>query len=244
MADFEVHDIPTLLGPRPRGAPHVRRAPALHWARVTRRRFLHVAAGLGISIGLSAVGLLPPARRALATHKLDDGSASKLYPWSANGCPFSYDGDTCNEACGTSAIHGDACFTSGTWAGWHEDHTAGDGTTWKLRPDECASPDYDAWKWKVPLPCNGLAGPTCNSNFTGAMMGGTTMERLGAGLAQVHLPKEDSVRCFGPELVVGDRRRAPRPRVEDSLTPRWSSLLSSDRLLSGGSDPHGGWSGS
>lgn len=168
MADFEVHDIPTLLGPPPRGAPRVRRAPALHWVKVTRRRFLQGAARLGISIGLSAIGLLPPARRALATHKLEDGSASKLYPWSTNGCPsysfYDSNPDTCDQACGPSMIHGDACFSSGTWRGWHKDHTAGDGTTWKLRPDECASPDYDGWKWKVPRPCNGLAGPTCNNN--------------------------------------------------------------------------------
>lgn len=85
MADFEVDDIPTLLGPPPRGATRVRRAPGLHWVKLTRRRFLDVAASLGISIGLSAIGLLPPARRALATHKLEDGSASKLYPWSTNG---------------------------------------------------------------------------------------------------------------------------------------------------------------
>ena len=165
---IDLKEVPSIYGPRPADSRRINRAGPLlsELTRGSRRAFLASAGVASAWVGLSVVGLLPPARRAWATHKLPDAT---FYNWDTNGCPgfswYSNHGETCAEACGDSDIHPNACFDTGTWAGYHRDHSSGSGTEWSLRPDECPkSTADDGWRWKVPSPCNSLEGPTCNNN--------------------------------------------------------------------------------
>lgn len=160
---LRLEDVPPLHGPRPERMVSVRRPRARPWGTLTRRVFLTRAVGVGVGTGIALVGLLPPARRAGATHKLVDGSASRILNFGTYGCAnvsfYNFNVDSaCNEACGPSDVHTSACFTSGTWSGWHKDHTT--GSTWTLRPDECAPEDdfADGWKWIVENPCGCSSG--------------------------------------------------------------------------------------
>lgn len=113
-----------------RRRPILRRRPRSAGS-ASRRDFLRGAGAVGVFVGLSVVGFLPPARRARADHPDDD---------IAGGCQgASYaENDDC-LGCNTDETMACCCASSG----WHRH----DGTTYFLRPDQCDPNNFDGWKW-------------------------------------------------------------------------------------------------
>ncbi|HEX2771928.1 MAG TPA: hypothetical protein VHN18_05790, partial [Micromonosporaceae bacterium] len=127
-------DVPALRGTDPgTGTASRRRPPAsltrsrltTSWA-LSRRTLLRA----GTALGMTALSIFPAARRAYA-----DGYT--IY----DGCPTYASNHNCSPGCGPSAIFAAACNTSGTYTGFHKN----DGTTWKLRPNQCYAGTYDGW---------------------------------------------------------------------------------------------------
>ncbi|HEX5597258.1 MAG TPA: peptidoglycan-binding protein [Micromonosporaceae bacterium] len=138
--------VPPLRGTDPGTGTAVRRLPvasrgrsrfAISWA-LSRRTLLQA----GTAVGMTALSIFPAARRAYA-----DGYT--IY----GGCPTYAADHNCSPGCGPSAIFGDACNTSGTYKGYHKNN----GTTWKLRPNQCYAGTYDGWKWRYQGPCGACA---------------------------------------------------------------------------------------
>jgi hypothetical protein len=121
------------------------------------------------------LGLLPPARRALATHAGDQGYQIDQV------CDAPYDGP-CGDPCGPSVTCSSetgwqCCVTdsSNHFFGWHKN--GGAGAVFQLRPNECVGSTstpgtaWDGWAWHVPN-CNGCNdvkfrchdGKHCNSS--------------------------------------------------------------------------------
>lgn len=136
--------VPVLRG-SDRGTGGARRRPSSggglrtvrSWA-LSRRAVLQA----GTALGMAALSVFPAARRAYA-----DGYT--IY----GGCP-SYAGDhDCSPGCGPSTIFADACNTGGAYTGYHKN----DGTTWKLRPNQCYAGTYDGWLWRYQAACGACA---------------------------------------------------------------------------------------
>lgn len=115
-------------------------------ASLTRRTLLHRTAAIGAGVGLSVLGVLPPARKASAacTTTLE----TKIF----GDCPQSVSG-TCSPACGPSTVYSDVCDASG----WHK--TSGN---YRMRPNQCETGGYDGWFWRAG-PCGCPTG--CKVNF-------------------------------------------------------------------------------
>ena len=138
--------VPPLRGTDPGTGTASRRRPpasrnasgrAMTWA-LSRRTLLQA----GTTLGMAALSVFPAARRAYA-----DGYT--IY----GGCPTYAADHNCSPGCGPSPIFGDACNTSGTYTGFHKNN----GTTWKLRPNQCYAGTYDGWLWRYAGSCGACA---------------------------------------------------------------------------------------
>ncbi len=153
---MKLEELPSLFGPRPAEATLRKRRPRGSVTGMwTRRDFLKVVGATGVGVGLATLGVLPPARRALATHAGDQGYKIRAE------CYNDYDRD-CVEPCQPSPICASCCQDdSGHHKyGWHRNT----GELYRLRPDECTNnappnpPDTpDGWKWERNSCCG------CNS---------------------------------------------------------------------------------
>jgi hypothetical protein len=110
---------------------------------LTRLSFFQRTAALGTGVGLSVVGLLPPARNALA-HTPHGNCTTTLQTLMWGSCPEASDGFGCDPACGPSKVRSNACDANG----WHK--TSGE---WRMRPNECKSGGYDGWFWRRRCGC-------------------------------------------------------------------------------------------
>ncbi|MDO3703063.1 peptidoglycan-binding protein [Micromonospora sp. C28SCA-DRY-2] len=138
--------VPALRGTDPGTGAAPRRRPAASrtgsrlgtsWA-LSRRTLLQA----GTAVGMAALSVFPAARRAYA-----DGY--DIY----GSCPSYAADQNCSPGCGPSPIFAAACNTSGTYAGFHRN----DGTTWKLRPNQCYAGTYDGWLWRYQGACGACA---------------------------------------------------------------------------------------
>ncbi len=138
--------VPPLRGTDPGTGTASRRRPptrrtttgrTMSWA-LSRRTLLQA----GTAVGMAALSIFPAARRAYA-----DGYT--IY----GGCPAYAADHNCSPGCGPSPIFGDACNTSGTYTGFHKNN----GTTWKLRPNQCYAGTYDGWLWRYAGSCGACA---------------------------------------------------------------------------------------
>jgi hypothetical protein len=120
-------------------------------AAPTRRGFLRGAAAAGIGLGLGALGLLPPARRAYAYHE----NGSDGYQIYTGACPSYAGPHNCSPGCGPSTVHPDACHESGHFVGWHKNV----GRVYKLRKNECVrGTGWDGWNWRYSARCGNCGG--------------------------------------------------------------------------------------
>lgn len=113
---------------------------------LTRLSFFQKSAALGTGVGLSILGLLPPARDALA-HVPHGNCTTTLQTlmWTGSPtCPEASQGFGCDPACGPSKVRTNACDGNG----WHK--TSGN---WRMRPNECESGGYDGWFWRRRCGC-------------------------------------------------------------------------------------------
>lgn len=121
--------------------------------KMSRRTFTKLTASAAIGVGLAALGALPTARNARASHAGTNGYQIKDLP-----CPnYATDHNCGNDApyhgCGPSTVYFDACqFDAGNHKfGWHK---AGQ-CQWILRKNDCvAGTNKDGWKWD-PGRCGG-----------------------------------------------------------------------------------------
>ncbi len=113
-----------------------------------RRQFLRAAAGTGMAIGLTSLGVFPPARKALASHPGTEGYQIKSLP-----CPGDYGYEDCGTPCAPSTIYQDACYTDPGhhYYGWHRHGcTIAYTKAWRLRQNGCdPGTQWDGWKWQV-----------------------------------------------------------------------------------------------
>ncbi|MFI6266551.1 peptidoglycan-binding protein [Micromonospora sp. NPDC051006] len=138
--------VPALRGTDPGTGTASRRRPPAGRARsrlteswaLSRRTLLQA----GTAVGMAALSIFPAARRAYA-----DGY--DIY----GSCPSYASDQNCSPGCGPSPIFAAACNTSGTYAGFHKN----DGTTWKLRPNQCYAGTYDGWLWRYQGACGACA---------------------------------------------------------------------------------------
>lgn len=126
---------------------------AVHFAHslgdqgVERRGLLKGFAVLLGGLGLTAMGVFPRVRVALANgkHSVEDF------------CPSNIPG-TCWPGCGPSFASGSYCKTSGGKKGWHKTKTNNTGYyKYKLRPDVCYGGWADAWLWANGSSCSGCS---------------------------------------------------------------------------------------
>ncbi|MEU5790292.1 peptidoglycan-binding protein [Micromonospora purpureochromogenes] len=118
-------------------ASRTRSGRTISWA-LSRRTLLQA----GTAVGMAALSIFPAARRAYA-----DGY--DIY----GSCPSYASDQNCSPGCGPSPIFAAACNTSGTNTGFHKN----DGTTWKLRPNQCYAGTYDGWLWRYQGACGACA---------------------------------------------------------------------------------------
>lgn len=111
-----------------------------------RRQFLQRAMAAGVGFGLASLGVLPPARRAVAQHP--------KHPYTIkDGCPSDDPNRAC-RGCGPSSVRYEACVKGENTKhrGFHRKR----GRRWRLRPNRCQpGARWDGWKWKVGGPCFG-----------------------------------------------------------------------------------------
>lgn len=112
----------------------------------SRRQVLSAAATIGTGIGLAALGVFPPARRAQAGY----------YDIKPLPCPGYASTHNCAPGCGPSALCSDCCLPpaggcgSGcTCAMYHKN----DGVTYKLRQGDCYGAFYGGWVWSFAGTC-------------------------------------------------------------------------------------------
>lgn len=115
-------------------------APSAHGDRVkrrgyrpSRREFLRHSAVVGAAVGVAALGVLPPARRAWAGHPED-----RMAP---GGCSANAGGSQNDDCSGCNPGRPHCCCAD---SGWHRHDGA-----YSLRPQECntSTNSYDGWKW-------------------------------------------------------------------------------------------------
>jgi hypothetical protein len=106
--------------------------------RPTRRQLLRDAALVGTFVSISALGLLPPARRAGAHH-------GTWHEWpSCSGLPYTGD-DDCN-GCQQGRFYG-CCHPNG----YHASELT--SCRCRHRPNDCKDDYYDLWYWSTALCC-------------------------------------------------------------------------------------------
>lgn len=118
--------------------------PLVSW---NRSQFLRAAVGTGMAIGVSSLGVFPPARKALASHVGSEGYEIR------ESCAQDLD-ETCAVPCKPSMIYPNACYTDPGhhYLGWHRHGcTLAYGVAWRLRQNQCDPNyfDWDGWKWSV-----------------------------------------------------------------------------------------------
>jgi hypothetical protein len=122
------------------------RRPIDQGGGLTRRSLVQRGAALGTVLGLSTLGVLPPAKRAEAA--CTTTSEKTIY----SSCPTTSEGFGCDPACGPSMVYGDTCNSNG----WHK--TSGN---FRMRPNECRTGGYDGWFWRRQCGCPS----TCTRSF-------------------------------------------------------------------------------
>lgn len=150
-----LEDIPSAHTPPPkisRGRVPRQSSPST----LSRRRFVQAGVGVATGAGLAALGWLPTAKLARASHSGTDGYQIKPLP-----CPSYASDHNCSQGsssggCGPSTIYFDACQNNQAnhYFGWHK---AGQ-CEWILRKNDCSGSTYDGWRWD-PGNC-GLCCPT------------------------------------------------------------------------------------
>ncbi|HXA61021.1 MAG TPA: hypothetical protein VNW94_17820 [Streptosporangiaceae bacterium] len=149
MTPLDLDDIPPLRGPRPAGAPKVRRrAPAGDRPpHLARRSVLTGLVGAGGTVGLAALGAFSPVREAVSGGYRLSGYYD-IYPH----CPSYAIGAGCSPGCGPSYVCADCCQTKGYRRGFHKSRYA-NGPNWALRPNQCYAGSYSGWLWKHNTAC-------------------------------------------------------------------------------------------
>jgi hypothetical protein len=136
---LELDDIAPLRGPRPPGAARVKRRipPAERTGGAARRSVLGGIVAVGSGIGLTALGIFPPARKAIA------GS----YDFKGLPCPSYAASHNCSPGCGPSPVcaNGECC--------WPNKHVHRGSGKWRLRPNQCYGGVYDGWLWSYTGQC-------------------------------------------------------------------------------------------
>ncbi|MQY08142.1 hypothetical protein [Actinomadura macrotermitis] len=150
---IELEDVPPLRGPRPHTAERVRRRAPAREARVrpVRRSVLTGLLGAGATVGLNALGVFPPARKAVQSGFSLAGYYD-IYP----RCPSYAANHNCSPGCGPSLVCSVCCRTSGKYKGFHKSGVSDPGR-YKLRPNQCYGGGYDGWIWAYTRPCGGCA---------------------------------------------------------------------------------------
>ncbi|RAY11612.1 hypothetical protein DPM19_28685 [Actinomadura craniellae] len=174
---LRLDDIPPLTGPRPEGADRVRRrGPAERGTlRPGRRAVLGGLVAAGGSLGLAVLGVLPPARQALAAgYSLWDGpdGLTGFYDiyWR---CPSYAAGHDCSPGCGPSLVCADCCRQDGPRRGFH--HSSKSGDRYRLRPGTCHGRGWDGWRWAYGRRCG-----RCSRSITWRCHDGWKRGRSGA----------------------------------------------------------------
>ncbi|MFB4314821.1 hypothetical protein [Actinomadura sp. 21ATH] len=147
---IELEDVPPLRGPRPAGAERVRRRRAAEEApraRVARRSVLSGVAAAGAAAGLNALGVFPPARKAIAA-----GYSMRGYYDIYGRCPSYAANHNCSPGCGPSLVCSVCCRTSGKYKGFHRSGVSDPGR-YKLRPGQCYGSGWDGWLWSYSKSC-------------------------------------------------------------------------------------------
>lgn len=153
---LEFDDIPALRGPRPEGAERVRRhAPAATAEGVGRRSMLGGAVAAGTTVGLTALGVFSPARKAMASGFSLSGLTPGYYDI-YKSCPSYAESHNCSPGCGPSTVVSTACRTSGKYRGYHKSGVSDPGH-YKLRPNQCYAGKYDGWIWHYAHKCGKCA---------------------------------------------------------------------------------------
>jgi len=113
--------------------------------RPTRREFITGVLTVGSAIGVSALGIFPPARPASAGH-----GSWKIW----QGCAGLGDWVKDDDCRGCNQTRLCCCNVEG----YHK----AIGCHYKHRPDACRSGGYDGWTWKVGSCC--LKSSTCSGD--------------------------------------------------------------------------------
>jgi hypothetical protein len=145
---------------------------AFQW---NRRQLIRRVIGGAMALSLTSLSVLPPSRRAYATHVGSEGyeiGPVRAYPNNGGCPPASRPSGSCHPACGPSRVCGGAsfgpcCVQPGHHrAGYHKHNAA--YPNYRLRPNECdsAHPDWDGWLWRVGS-CGGCRRTTfrCHDGF-------------------------------------------------------------------------------
>ncbi|MBW8482180.1 hypothetical protein [Actinomadura parmotrematis] len=150
---IEYEDVPPLRGPRPHTAERVRRRGPAREARVrpVRRSVLTGLVGAGTAVGLNALGVFPPARKAVQSG-FELVGYYDIYP----RCPSYAANHNCSPGCGPSLVCSVCCRTSGKYKGFHKSGVSDPGR-YKLRPNQCYGGSYDGWIWAYTKPCGSCA---------------------------------------------------------------------------------------
>lgn len=140
---------------------------------VDRRQLFGRALGGAVALSLTSVNLLPPARRAYASHTNGGGAYGYRIAAQSNwpnhgGCPpASRPSASCSRGCapskicGTNVSDGPCCVPPGFHKfGYHKHASFSSGNDWKLRPSQCTtSPSFtDGWLWKFNGSCGCCKG--------------------------------------------------------------------------------------
>ena len=135
-----------VLGPRPPGAERARRTGTVAVPGIPRRTLLRTIAGGGIAVGLTALGVFPAARRALA----QDGLL--IYPETTDSGPCGPDGYALNDECspGCDRTPCPECCVSNQRADFYGYHRrdSENGVNYAWRPNTCWGGTYDGWLWR------------------------------------------------------------------------------------------------
>ena len=120
--------------------PRISRRAANRTGMATSRRgFIRGFVGGAIGVGITALGIFPPAREALA----HDGHLIWTGTTTGPCAPGNYAaGHNCDPICGPSQVCAGCCATSGTYAGYHKS-----AYPYSWRPNQCWSGTYDGWRW-------------------------------------------------------------------------------------------------
>ncbi len=144
---MRLDDVTPATGVWPQGAaPAHRRGRSDLVARPGRRGFLAAAVAAGVGVGVTALGVFPSARPALAA-----GPGGRYgYRVFRGDCPSYASSHNCEPGCGPSPVIADACEPAGFYRGWFKNRpTEG----YRLRPGQCLS-GFDAWVWRYSGRCH------------------------------------------------------------------------------------------